>query len=167
MRDRVESVEWAIHNCNKSLASIQANELLTDEIKTKQIESHQSYLRSLFVILRNLNEQMDMAGRRLNMIDSVLNGVRVKIVFHAHSEEWVVRLESSKGDFAVCGCPGELEANLVARAIASVIAIADTSFSEVNEQGKPMYVMLENTVEYDSMKDVANSAIESILAFMK
>jgi hypothetical protein len=101
------------------------------------------------------------------MIDSVLEGVRVTTHFDGYKQEWVVRISNQSGQFSVCGCPGEIEANLVAKSIAAVVALADCTFSEVEEHGKPMVVHMENLVEYDSLKDVANSAISTMTAFLK
>jgi hypothetical protein len=37
--------------------------------------------------------------------------------FDPHEKEWVVRVHHKKGVYSICGCPGELEAQVVTAAL--------------------------------------------------
>lgn len=75
-----------------------------------------------------------------------------------HGDEWVVRIHHPKGMQSVCGCPGEDEARLVAASLATVVAIADCTFTEFLV-GDRESVACNNLIEYDAMKDTASKAI--------
>jgi hypothetical protein len=57
---KIAAIEWAIHSCNRTMQRIRENELLPDDIKQKQIESHESYLRTLFAIRKDLAKQVEI-----------------------------------------------------------------------------------------------------------
>jgi hypothetical protein len=94
---------------------------------------------------------------------SVLDGVRVTYHFDEHGDEWVVRIHHPNGMTSLCGCPGEEEAKVVASCIASVVAVADCTFTETIVGGENAEkVAINNMLEYDAMRDAAVAAIGSI-----
>lgn len=97
---------------------------------------------------------------------SSLGDARVSVNYDDHAQEWVVRINDSKGSFAVCGCPGLAESDLVAKCIAAVVALADCTFSETLIGDNAGEVRCSNLVEYDAMKESAVAAIGSIESFL-
>jgi hypothetical protein len=53
---KLEAIEWAIHSCNKQICQIREHEVLTEEQKQRQIEAHESYLRTLFSLLDEVSK---------------------------------------------------------------------------------------------------------------
>lgn len=99
-------------------------------------------------------------GSPFEGIPSELDGIRVTYHFDENGDEYVVRLHHPKGMVSVCGCPGEEEAKVVASSIASVVAIADCTFTEtLYGEGAAEKVECTNMVEYDAMKETAVKAI--------
>ena len=99
-------------------------------------------------------------GSPFEGIPSELDGISVTYHFDEHGKEYVVRLHHSKGMVSVCGCPGEEEAKVVASSIASVIALADCTFTEtLYGERAAEKVECTNMVEYDAMKETAVKAI--------
>lgn len=98
-------------------------------------------------------------GSEFEGVPSVLNGVRVTYHYDDQGDEWVVRIHHPKGIASVCGCPGEEEARLVAASLATVVAVADCTFTETIAGGGNDSVACNNLVEYDAMKDAASNAI--------
>ena len=98
---------------------------------------------------------------------SALDGIRVSYHYDEHGDEWVVRIHHPKGMQSVCGCPGEIEAKMVAASLAAVVSVADCTFS-ISSSGseKAERVECENLVEFDGMKDTTNKAIDLILDFI-
>ncbi len=59
LEKRIKAIEWSINRTNDSLFSIKNSDLFDQEIKEKQIESHNSYLRTLFSILNDLKAELE------------------------------------------------------------------------------------------------------------
>lgn len=104
-------------------------------------------------------------GSEFEGVPSVLEGIRVTYHYDDHGDEWVVRIHHPKGMQSVCGCPGEDEARLVAASLATVVAIADCTFTETIV-GDCDSVACNNLIEYDAMKDTASKAIGLVQEFI-
>ena len=97
---------------------------------------------------------------------SALDGI-VTSYHHRNADEWVVRIHHPKGIQSVCGCPGEIEAKLVAASIAAVVAVADCTFSIRTGGGeKAERVECNNLVEFDGMRHTTCHAIYQVLDFI-
>ncbi|HIK94228.1 MAG TPA: hypothetical protein EYG03_19970 [Planctomycetes bacterium] len=98
---------------------------------------------------------------------SALDGIVTSYHHDEAGDEWVVRIHHPKGMQSVCGCPGEIEARLVASALAAVVAVADCTFSIRTGGGaKTEQVECNNLVEFDGMRDTTCQAIDLILDFI-
>jgi hypothetical protein len=106
-------------------------------------------------------------GHDKNRPPSALEGIVTSYHHDENADEWVVRIHHPKGIQSVCGCPGEIEAKLVAASIAAVVAVADCTFSIRTGGGeKAERVECNNLVEFDGMRDTTCQAIDLILDFI-
>jgi len=98
---------------------------------------------------------------------SALEGVVTSYHRDENADEWVVRIHHRKGIQSVCGCPGEIEAKMVAASIAAVASVADTTFTLKSGGGEPGQVECNNLVEFDGMRDTTSKAIDLVLDFIE
>jgi len=97
---------------------------------------------------------------------SALDGIRVTYHYDENGDEWVVRIHHPKGMQSLAGCPGEIEAKMVAAALAAVVSVADVTWSIKSGGNEPEEVECRNLVEFDGMRDASSRAIDLLLDFI-